>query len=153
MKTNCNPRRSGLFVPESFAAATRDMNELFDRLLDGPVRGDSPRTWSAPASVWEDEENHYVELDVPGVRADDLDVTVDDGNLIVAAERKSTEGRRYLHNERRFGQVQRTITLPDTVDAESIDANYQDGVLLVVMKKRPEVQPRKVDVKTTPRES
>lgn len=155
---NSRHSRAGMYLPETLAAATRDVNELFDRLFEGPTRessrADSSRTnarpnnsWAAAASVWEDDDHFHIALDLPGVAADDLDVTIDDGNLVVTALRKDADDRRYVHNERRFGEISRTITLPDTVDPDSIDAEYTSGVLVVTLSKRPEVLPRKVQVR------
>lgn len=145
--------RTPMYLPETLAAATRDVNELFDRLFDGPSRDASrpspasPNSWAAPASVWEEDGNFHIALDLPGINLDELDVTVDDGNLVVTASRKAPENRQYVHNERKFGELNRMITLPDTVDPESIEAEYTGGVLKVRLSKRPEVLPRKVEVK------
>jgi HSP20 family protein len=56
--------------------------------------------------------------------------------------------RKYWHNERVFGEVARVITLPDTVDPDSVEASLSDGVLHVMIAKRPETQPKKISVKS-----
>ncbi len=148
MTSNGLSSRSGYRVPATFVNATREMNELFDRLFESPRTGASMERHDAPASIWEADRHYHIEIDLPGVDDGDLDVTVDDGKLLVTAKRGGDRERNYVHNERRFGELQRSITLPDTIDAESIDATYRQGVLHVALAKRPELQPRKIEVKT-----
>ncbi|MEM8912751.1 MAG: Hsp20/alpha crystallin family protein, partial [Planctomycetota bacterium] len=83
------------------------------------------------------------------VHPDAMDLTVDDGSLIIQATRHwDDENRKYLHQERQSGDLTRRVRLPDTIDPESITAEYANGVLHVAMTKRPEVMPRKVEVRT-----
>ena len=66
----------------------------------------------------------------------------------MSAERKAPEGERnYLHHERAYGKIERVITLPETVDSEKIDAELKDGVLRLQLAKKPELQPKKIQVK------
>ena len=94
------------------------------------------------------EQNVYVEVEVPGLCRDDLEVVVHQGVLRIWGERKATEdSRNYWYNERSFGRFERLITLPDVVDSETIDAEMHDGILSVKLMKRPEAQPKKVAIK------
>ena len=91
----------------------------------------------------------YVELDAPGVRQEDLGITFEKGNLTIALERRAPEfDGKLWHSERGFGKVTRTVTLPDTVDPDTIEATLVDGVLRLTIGKRPELQPKKIEVKT-----
>jgi HSP20 family protein len=105
--------------------------------------------WLAPASLWEDQGKFNLEIELPGVKSEDVDITFEDNSLRIKAVRKTVEEeRKYWHNERAYGEVARVITLPDTVDPDSIEASMVDGVLHVTIAKRPETQPKKINVKS-----
>ena len=124
----------------------REFSDLFDRLFDGAAAAGATAL-STPASVWEQDDHYHIEMDVPGVKGENLDVTLEDGRLSVSTKRvRQDEGRSYIHDERRYGEMTRTVTLPETVDPESIKAEHRDGVLHVTVAKRPEVKPRKIEV-------
>ena len=90
----------------------------------------------------------FVELELPGVSKDDIDVTVHNGMVRVSGERKLPEGNRnYWVNDRVYGPFDRAINLPEDVDADSIDAELSDGVLRITLSKKPEAQPKKIAVK------
>ena len=70
--------------------------------------------------------------------------------LKLTAERRETEGeRKYWHQERSYGRVERLITLPETVDPEGIEAELKEGVLRLYLAKKPELQPKKIQVKAS----
>jgi HSP20 family protein len=97
---------------------------------------------------WEDENNFYVEVELPGVTKEDFELIAHDGKLRISGVRKMHEGERnFWRNERFYGAFDRTIALPDTVDWENIEAELTNGVLRVTLHKRPEAQPRKVEIK------
>jgi len=130
----------------------REVENLFDRFLgdsDGNGNGGGmTRGWNAPVAIWDDEQHVYVEVEVPGLCRDDLEVVVHQGILRIWGERKAAEdSRNYWYNERSFGRFERLITLPDVVDSDTIDAEIRDGILSVKLRKRPEAQPKKVAIK------
>jgi len=127
------------------------LDQLFESFFGSPSGGDSSATpsWRAPASIWEDDDHFCVEVELPGVGKEDIDVTVDMDVLRITAERKPpADERTYLHLERRYGRLERTFSLPDTVDGESVEAEYRRGVLHVKLAKKPESQPKKISVKS-----
>lgn len=122
----------------------------FDNLFNHFFRAEEVATWRAPASIWEAENMFHIELDAPGVAKEDVELTFDKGVLSVALERKAPQGdRTNWHNERGFGKVSRSVSLPETVDPETITAELQNGVLHVTIAKIPEAQPKRIDVKVT----
>jgi HSP20 family protein len=122
----------------------------FDHLFNQFFRSEEVAMWRAPASIWEAESMFHIELDAPGVAKDAVELTFDKGTLQITLERHVPEGdRTNWHNERGFGKVTRSISLPDTVDPESITAELTNGVLHVTITKRPEAQPKKIDVKVS----
>jgi HSP20 family protein len=102
----------------------------------------------APLSVWEDAERVYVEVDVPGLQPQQVDVHIEDGKLLISGERApARRDQRCWYEERAFGRFARAIALPEAVDPSQVDANLRDGVLSITLHKRPEAQPHRVAVK------
>jgi HSP20 family protein len=90
------------------------------------------------------------EAELPGLKKDDLDITLEDGVLTIAAEYKQIEKQendKYHIRERRHGRYQRTFRLPETADAENVTADLKDGVLTVTVGTREEARPRRIEVK------
>ncbi len=149
MAQSISRQNGGGTLPRMFG---REIDRLWDDVFRFGGREDFPSTggaWVAPLSLWEDVEHFYVDVELPGVLASDVDATIENGTLRIVASRKPPEGedRKYWHNERRYGSVVRTIALPDTVDAESIQADLHDGVLSLELSKRPEAKPKRIEVK------
>ena len=120
----------------------------FDNLFNQFFRAEEVAMWRAPASIWEADNMFHIEVDAPGVAKEDVELTFDKGTLQITLERKAPEGERTnWHNERGYGKVSRSVSLPDTVDPETIDASLSNGVLHVTIGKLPQAQPRKIDVK------
>jgi HSP20 family protein len=138
-------------LPRTFGNVQREMDQMLESFFGAANGGSSLSSrWVAPASLWEDQNQFHVEVELPGVKSEDLDITFEDNALRIKAERKSPEGeRKYWHNERVYGEVARVITLPDTVDPESIEAQLTEGVLHLTIAKRPETQPKKISVKAS----
>lgn len=148
MSTNTKPRWSVL-LPKPFDAVQHEMDQVFENFLGSSAgNGRSPVTLFANASLWEEEGQWCVEVDLPGVRQEDLDITLEKNALRLTAERKKPqEDRKYWHQERGYGRIERLITLPETVDPDAISAELKDGVLYLTLAKKPESQPRKISVK------
>jgi len=122
----------------------------FDHLFNQFFRPEEVVMWRAPASIWEAEDKFHIEVDAPGVAKEDVELTFDKGALQITLERKAPEGERTnWHNERGYGRISRSVSLPDTVDPETISAELTNGVLHVTITKRPEAQPKRIDVKVS----
>jgi HSP20 family protein len=108
-------------------------------------------TVAAPAlSVWEDEHAVYAETDLPGVDPAKIDVTITEGNqLTVQGERAAPqfENAAWVRQERPFGKFTRVIELPALVDADKVEAKYENGVLRLTLPKHEAAKPRKITVK------
>lgn len=142
------PRWNTVFS-KSLADFPHDVNEMFEQFFQGH-KGPGASTWAAPLSLWEEEGSFFVDVDMPGVASEAIDITVEKNELRIAAERKAPEGeRKYWYQERGYGRIERVLVLPDTVDADSIEAELKDGVLHVRLAKRAEAQPKKISVKTS----
>ncbi len=136
----------------------RRVDSLFDRVWRGywvqPASATS-RSWSIPIDIVEDDERLIVSASLPGLKSDDIKVSVDGNVLTVRAEASSESESSheneneagYLVRERRHGSFARSIRLPKSVDREKIESRYQDGVLRVELPKVPEQTPREIEVK------
>jgi HSP20 family protein len=142
MTSSLQKNRLGNLLP----AGLPELDNLFNHFF----RAEEVAMWRAPASIWEAENSFHIEVDAPGVEKEDVDLTFDKGTLQVSLERKAPEGQRtHWHNERGYGKVARSVSLPDTVDPETIAAELTNGVLHVTIAKRPEAQPKKIDVRVS----
>jgi HSP20 family protein len=100
-------------------------------------------------NVVEKQDGYHITADLPGVREEDVDVTVQDNHLIVSGSRKAEErqeGENYFVYERRYGNFSRAFALPDNADSESVEASLNGGVLEVRVAKRESAKPRKVQL-------
>ena len=125
-----------------------EVDDLFNQFFGGS-NGDGNSRWNVPIAVWDDDKCIYVELDVPGVRREDLEIFAHQGTLRISGERKvASEEREYWHNDRAYGRFERLISLPDIIDLGSVEAKMQDGVLSITVTKRSDAQPKKIAIDT-----
>ena len=101
--------------------------------------------------VNERDDSFVLRADLPGVKKDDVDLSLTGNRLTISGRREHEEEQReeerYYAYERSFGSFSRSLTLPDGVNPEEIEANLANGVLTVVLPKKPEVKPRKISLK------
>lgn len=134
--------RPGLAWP-SFGRLTTLQDEL-DRLFDAPRQG-----WAPALEVHEDKEAYTVRTELPGVKREEIEVSIQDGTLVISGERKAEavkEGTEVHRQERYFGKFTRVLTLPAAVAADKVKASYKDGILTVVVPKAEEAKPKQVTV-------
>jgi HSP20 family protein len=117
--------------------------EVFD-VLGGP----SEREGFLALDAWETPEALQVEVDLPGVEAQDVDVQVQAGQLVLKVARRDAgqDGDRWLRRERGVGSFTRTLSLPTEIDPSAVEARISDGVLRLRLPKAPEAQPRTIQV-------
>lgn len=123
-------------------------NALFDALWSGLDRS-MPHSEKPAADVVEDGEAYRFYFEIPGLKADSLDVKVEDGTLKVQAERKRPEwakDAKFHVSERSYGTIRRGFELPDDAAHDGTSASYRDGVLEIRVPKRPESKPVKIKV-------
>jgi len=128
----------------------REGHDIFDRFFD---RGDGDRTtsavWSPRTDLSETDERYRIRLDLPGMSTDDISINFQNNTLTVRGERKSaraTDDEDYVRVERAIGTFHRTFTLPDAVDADNIEATYEDGVLTIGVPKTEKSTPRRIEI-------
>lgn len=142
--TRWNPRREMMRLRNEF-------DRFFDDTLDYP-RWAGIESFAGPAlDVSENDDAYIVKASLPGIKPEDLDISITDNILTIKGETKEeetiSEGKYHLR-ERRFGAFSRTVALPTTVDAESVDATYEDGILTLTALKTEDVKRKRITVKS-----
>ncbi|MEM7435152.1 MAG: Hsp20/alpha crystallin family protein [Myxococcota bacterium] len=124
-----------------------EMNRLHDHFFSG--RGLKARPFSVAVDIREEADAFFVDAEVPGLAADDVNVDVEKNVLTIRGERKvekeESEGQ-YRRLERQYGSFSRSFSLPENVDSESISADLQDGVLALRLPKKEAPTPRNIAV-------
>jgi HSP20 family protein len=129
----------------------RQMALLSEGLTTGPWRESTAGVFPL-INVTEDEDNYYVRAELPGMKADELDINVTGDTLSIGGERKlpvEDEKAKYHRREREAGRFSRIVSLPAQVDTSKVDAKTTDGVLTVVLPKAEETKPRQIAVKAS----
>jgi HSP20 family protein len=138
---------------DPFESMQRDFDTMLGRFLGGRELDGGQILAPYGVDIREDADHFYVEAELPGFRKDDVDITLENQTLTIAAERKEHNEQKaqpdkgsLLLNERRYTRFLRSFTLPPTVDEQTVDAKLQDGVLKITLNKREESKPRKIQV-------
>ena len=129
------------------------MNQLFEESFVAPGRPRGGQGFVPALDLSETEDAFLVEVTVPGLKAEDIDITVENNVLTIKGElRQETQDRKrnYHRVERHFGSFQRSIALPSTVRADAIQASLTNGVLRLDIPKAEEVKPRRISVNVNP---
>jgi HSP20 family protein len=135
----------------ALAALQSEMSRWMNQMAGGAQGGNggSSSTWLPALDAWETENELVLSFDLPGIAEDQISVELDDNVLTVSGTRERAEaqsGDRFYRFERRFGTFSRSVTLPQGVDEEAINAAYRDGVLEVRVPKPEEPKPKRIQV-------
>ena len=126
----------------------RDMQRLFEGLSGGTTpyahAGVFPLT-----NVSEDPDNYYVRAELPGIKTEELDISVTADGISISGERKitPTEGATYHRRERESGTFSRMISHPGPVETDKVEASSKDGILTITLPKAEKAKPRQISVK------
>ncbi|HZR65298.1 MAG TPA: Hsp20/alpha crystallin family protein [Terriglobales bacterium] len=132
-----------------FSTLQDRMNRLFRDSYGDREEALTTSTFAPAVDVYEDEHNITLNIEVPGIEEKDIDVRVENNTLTVHGERKFEKEQKeenFRRVERQYGSFTRSFTLPNTVDTESIQANYDKGVLKVQLAKKAEAKPKQIKV-------
>jgi HSP20 family protein len=122
-------------------SVVRDFDRFFEQAADRP--------WIPRVDVLDGDGSLIVRVEVPGLRSEDINVTVENSELVISGSRSfgtTEEDKGYHRREIAYGSFQRSVYLPDEFDADKITAQYRDGILEIAIPRRPEVLPKKVKV-------
>jgi HSP20 family protein len=133
-----------LMKPEPFS---QEVNRLFNTLFD---TGEAQQRWTPAMDLVEAEDHFLLKADLPGLREDDVNIEISDNTLVISGERKAeheAHERGWYRVERAFGRFNRSLTLPDGIDADAVSAEVDHGVLTVRIPKPEQRKPRRVEIK------
>src|SRR5947209_9448855 len=135
---------SVLVRPEPFST---EFTRLFNTLWDSPAG--ASRHWIPEMDLVETDDHYLLKADLPGMKQEDVAIEFNDGTLTLSGERKAEYERKekgFFRLERSFGKFSRSLTLPDGVDPDRIEASFHDGVLEVQIPKPEQRKPRRIEV-------
>lgn len=133
---------------DEFPAGLRVFQDSLSRLFSEPAG----RPWSPAVDIWENENELVLKADLPEVDPKNVGIQIENGTLTLRGERMFEEktGKAAHHRmERGYGQFVRAFTLPETIDAEKVNADYKNGVLTVTLPKKEIAKPRTVNIQVT----
>lgn len=134
-----------------FAELNRLQQEVA-RFFDAPLRGGHRLAfdqWAPAVDFSEDADQFVLKAELPGLKKEDIQLSVEDGVLSLSGERKSATSEQdgtLIRSERFTGRFHRAFSLPTPVEVEKVRATYEDGILSVVLPKREEAKPRQIQV-------
>lgn len=135
-------QRPGLAWP-SFGRLA-NLQDEWERLLESPLTG-----WAPALDVQEDKDNFSVRVELPGMKREDIEVSLHEGALVISGERKEEklQAETTVHRQERFyGKFSRALTLPAAVAGDKVKAQYKDGILTVTLPKAEEAKPKAITV-------
>jgi HSP20 family protein len=142
------PELSNWSSLDRLASFRDEVNRLFD--FSWPSRDSGLFSgWSPALDVFDDKDNLVVKVELPGLKKDQINLSLHDGVLTISGERKlehETKEKGTFRSERYFGKFQRSVTLPAAVDANKVNAAYKDGILTVELPKAEEAKPKQIAV-------
>lgn len=125
-----------------------EIERLFD--LSGLSRDvGSFSGWTPSLDVYQDKDSVYVKAELPGMRKEDIDISLHDGMLTISGERKREEKTQEgdtFRTERFFGRFHRSVVLPTSVETDKVEASYKDGILSITLPKAEEAKPKHIEV-------
>jgi HSP20 family protein len=131
-----------------------EMNRLFDLSAPG-FGGREDRlfgAWSPALDVFQDKDHVFVKAELPGMKKEDIQISLHENMLTVSGERKQErevkEGESY-RSERFFGRFHRSVTLPVRVQSNNVTAHYKEGILEITLAKAEEAKPKQIEVKVS----
>jgi HSP20 family protein len=141
-------------VMRELATMQERMNRIWGSVYDrGHEDVTSRGAWLPPVDIYETDSREIVlKAEVPGIKREDIDLTVENNVLTIRGERRRDESvkeERFHRIERAYGSFSRSFTLPNTVDSQRVRADYRDGVLTVTLPQREEARPRQIQVEVS----
>jgi HSP20 family protein len=142
-------------TPGSAADRWSNLRDELNSFFELPVWSSLARTgqlftgWSPALDLYQSNDNVIAVVELPGMRKEDIEISLHDGTLTISGERKrenSSNGDKAERTERYVGTFRRSIALPTRVDASRVSATYRDGILTVTLPKAEEVKPKQIQV-------
>lgn len=144
-----NPVHDTMTLPSELFDMQREINQLFDSFFHKD-RGDVASAWKPAVDIVEHDNEFVARVELPGVRKDDVKITMQNNVLTVRGEKRQEQkekGTNYHRVERSYGSFQRSFTLPGSVKNDTIDAEFVNGILTIHLPKAEEAKAREIEVK------
>ncbi len=137
----------------NFASVQDELNRVMEDVFGRRLRTDETGAalWQPPVDIEEQPDRYMIHLELPGMRLEDIKITLEDNRLVIRGEKTRTEEQKnatYHRLERVYGTFERSFSLNHAVKAEKIEATYRDGVLEVGLPKADEAKAREIPIKT-----
>jgi HSP20 family protein len=124
-----------------------EMDREFESMSSFSGSTDPLSRWNPAVNVYQDKDRFTVVVELPGLKKEEIEISLHDDTLTIAGERKREESsEQEFLTERLYGKFQRSLTLPTAVDAEKVKASYKDGLLQVELPKAEEAKPKQIEV-------
>lgn len=131
------------------------LREAMDRLFEDSFVGRRPKEWipaegTLALDMFQTEEAAVIKSSVPGVKPEEIDITISGNTLTISGETKEEEEVKeedYIRRERRYGSFSRSVVLPEGLEPDKAEASFEDGVLTLSIPKAPEAKPKVIKVK------
>ncbi len=138
-------------MTSEFLNMQREIDRMFDRFRGGVAdEGYNGGTFLPAVDIVERQNDFTIKAELPGVKKEDVKITLQNGTLTIRGEKKHEEEKKgeNLHRvERSYGAFQRSFTLPNSVSSERVEASYDNGILTVTLPKVEEAKPKEIEVK------
>lgn len=129
--------------PSGQQALNRTFSEGLGRVFDAL---EGLGYWNPPVEIYETDDHLAFIAELPGFDKDQINITVENGQLILSGERTVDENRTYHRNERWYGKFERAFQLPSSVDPDKVEGNLRSGILTITIPKREDARPRQIPV-------
>jgi len=126
----------------------QEMEQVFESSFGSSFRPlASLNRWTPALDVYQDKDQFTVQVELPGLKKEEIEISLHGDTLTIAGERKHQGNPdQGFRTERYFGRFQRSLTLPALVNAEKVNATYKDGILTVALPKAEEAKPKQIEV-------
>jgi len=127
-----------------------EMNRIFDAFFARPTERLFSRGWYPAVDIYEDKDHYTVKAELPGLKQEDIKVSLTNNTLTIRGERKAEHEEKrggYHRLERAYGEFCRSFQLPTEVDADHIKAHYKDGILEITVPKSEKAKPKEISIK------
>lgn len=144
--TSSSGTRLNRYTPRNVPGLRNEIDRLFADFFERPS-GDFGR-FTPPADLYETDEAYHVEMDLPGFTRKDIEVTIEQGMLTISGrrEQQTAEDENYHLRERSVGRFSRSFSLPASIEANDVEAHFDEGLLKVSLPKAVEARTRKIEV-------
>ncbi len=133
-----------------YPSVPRSFSNLLDDFFNDVVASDSGRLYVPSMDVSETDSHYHIQLTLPGMRKDEINIDLEDRRLTITGERKEEtedKNRKYHVRETRLGQFERSVMLPNNINQDKIDARFEDGILKIDIEKKQKQVNKQIKVK------